>query len=91
MRRVGYILLRIATDLVSLLSRAINAFVFGGSTAQTLSARCHLEAPHSAVWARRRGFINAIFFLQPDHCRWAWVQEVDRARHVLQILRANGG
>lgn len=91
MRRVGYILLRIASDLISLLSRAINAFLFGGSTAQTLSARSHLEAPASSVWDRRRRIINAIFFWQPDHCRWAWEKEVERARYVLQRLHGAGG
>lgn len=90
MRRVGYILLRIATDLISLLSRAANALVFKGSTAQTLSARCHLEAPHSAAWARRRRAINALFFLQADHCLRAWEQEVERARYVLERLHGQG-
>lgn len=34
MKRLGYILYRIANDLVSLFSRALNAFVFGGSAVQ---------------------------------------------------------
>lgn len=55
MQRIGYILLGIATDLISLLSQAISAFLFGGSTAQTLSARSHLEAPASAVWTGGAG------------------------------------
>lgn len=84
--RLTYILFRIANDLVSLLSRAINAFLFGGSTAQTLSARSHLEAAASSVWDRRRRFINALFWWQPDHCRWAWETEVERARYVLTVL-----
>jgi len=86
MGRTRYILWRIATDLVSLLSRFLNAFLFGGSTAQTLSARSHLEAPGSEAWERRRRFINRLFFWQPDHCRWAWEQEVERARYILTIL-----
>ena len=44
MQRARYILWRILADLVSLLSRFLNAFLFKGSTAQTLSARSHLEA-----------------------------------------------
>lgn len=86
MKRTRYILWRIATDLVSLLSRFLNAFLFNGSTAQTLSARSHLEAPASPEWERRRRFINALFFWQPDHCRWAWEAEVERARYVLNVL-----
>lgn len=91
MQRVGYILLRIATDLISLLSRAINAFIFDGSTAQTLSARCYLEAPRSPAWERRRRIVNAIFFWQPNHCQWAWEAEVERARYVLSRLHGFEG
>lgn len=86
MKRSRYILWRIASDLVSLLSRFLNAFLFNGSTAQTLSARSHLEAATSPAWARRRQFINALFFWQPDHCRIAWEMEVERARYVLTRL-----
>ena len=60
--------------------------VLHGSTAQTLSARSHLEAATSTAWARRRRFINAIFFWQADHCKLAWEMEVERARYVLNIL-----
>jgi hypothetical protein len=84
--RPGYILWRIATDLVSLFSRFLNAIVFGGSTAQTLSARCHLEAPTSPAWAWRRRAINALFFWDDDHCALAWHYEVERARYVLERL-----
>lgn len=91
MQRARYILWRVATDLVSLLSRFLNAFLFGGSTAQTLSARSHLEAPASEAWDRRRRFINALFFWQQDHCRWAWEMEVERARYVLARLHGAGG
>lgn len=91
MQRTRYILWRILTDLVSLLSRFLNAFLFGGSTAQTLSARSHLEAPASEAWDRRRRFINRLFFWQQDHCRWAWEMEVERARYVLARLHGAGG
>lgn len=90
-KRTKYILWRIANDLVSLLSRFLNAFFFDGSTAQTLSARSHLEAPTSAVWDRRRRFINRLFWWQPDHCKWAWEEEVSRARYVLSRLGAREG
>lgn len=84
--RVGYILWRFADETVSLFSRALNAMVFGGSTAQTFSARCHLEAPRSAKWARRRAFVNLLFFWQEDHCRYAWKLELDRAWYVVSVL-----
>jgi hypothetical protein len=84
--RLGYILWRFADDSVSLFSRALNAMVFHGSTAQTLSARCHLEAPKSKVWERRRDWVNWLFFWQTDHCKYAWELEVERARYVLKLL-----
>jgi hypothetical protein len=86
MKRLRYILWRVANDLVSLVSRFLNAFVFDGSTAQTLSARSHLEAQTSPKWARRKRFINRLFWWQEDHCKWAWEQEVERARYVLSRL-----
>lgn len=89
MKRFRYVSSRIFADLVSIISRALNAFIFGGSTAQTLSARSHLEAPFSVQWEERRRFINALFFWQKDHCRWAWEIEVERARHVLSRLGAS--
>jgi hypothetical protein len=89
MKRVGYILFRIAADLVSLASRAFNAFVLNGSTAQTTSARAHLDAPTSRKFSRIRRAINAVFFWQDDHCKHAWELEVERARYVLSRLEPN--
>lgn len=88
MKRLGYILHRLASDLVSLLSRMLNAFVFRGSTAQTLSARSYIEGQTDARWARRGRFINALFFWEEDHIKAAWEAEVERARYTLERLRA---
>lgn len=77
-RRPVYIGYRVAEMLISLLSRTINAAIFGGSTHQTLSARAHIEP-----WPRRRAIINALFFWQPDHCEWAWQLEVKQALKTL--------
>jgi hypothetical protein len=88
LRRVLYILYRIAHDLVSLFSRALNAFVLGGSTAQTTSSRVHIEARKSKAWARAKWVINSIFFWQEDHCRSAWEADVDRARYTISLLTA---
>lgn len=84
MKRLSYILYRIAMDIISLVSRGLNAFFFGGSTAQTLSARAHIEDG----WATHRRIINALFFWQADHCKSAWEAEVARARYVLSMLQA---
>jgi hypothetical protein len=79
MPRPLYIAYRFAEMLVSIISRTINAVFFGGSTHQTTSARAFIEP-----WPRRHRFINALFFWQDDHCRWAWEREVDQARKTLE-------
>jgi len=83
MPRPLYILYRLAEMLVSILSRIINAVFFGGSTHQTTSARAHIEP-----WPRRKRIINALFFWQADHCKWAWEREVEEARKTLERARA---
>jgi len=86
MTRICYVAYRVAEDLVSLVSRAINAFVCGGSTAQTLSARSYLEGQTDPRWRRVGRVINALFFWEENHIRCAWRREVERARHVLRRL-----
>lgn len=78
MPRPLYIAYRVGEMAVSLVSRFINAAFFGGSTHMTTSARAHIEP-----WPRRKRFINALFFWQDDHCKWAWEREVDEARKTL--------
>lgn len=79
MPRPLYIAYRVGEMAVSLVSRFINAAFLGGSTHQTTSARCHVEN-----WRRGKAFINALFFWQEDHCRWAWQREVEEARKTLR-------
>lgn len=79
MPRPLYIAYRVAEMAVSLFSRFINAAIFNGSTHQTTSARAFIEP-----WPRRARIINAIFFWQDNHCRWAWEREVEAARKTLE-------
>jgi len=76
---IGY---RIADMVVSLVSRAVNAGLLGGSTYQTTSARAHIETTQK--WRLIRRAINSLFFWQQDHCKWAWDTEVDNAHKTLQ-------
>jgi hypothetical protein len=78
MIRPLYIAYRVAEMAVSLLSRFINAALLGGSTHQTTSARAYIEP-----MPRLRVVINAIFFWQENHCRWAWENEVTEAKRTL--------
>lgn len=81
-----YIIVRTAEMIISTVSRAINAAVFDGSTHQTTSARAFIEGKTDAKWAKRRDFIDRLFWFTPNHCESAWAAEVEAARKTL--LRA---
>jgi hypothetical protein len=87
--RIAYIPYRLAFDLVSLFSRMLNAIIFGGSTAQTLSARAYIDGQDSVLWERFGQGINLIFFWQENHIADAWAAEVERARYTLERLEAS--
>jgi hypothetical protein len=89
MNRIAYIPYRLAYDLVSLFSRMLNAIVFGGSTAQTLSARAYIDGQDSVFWQRIGQGINLIFFWEENHIADAWATEVERARYTLERLEAS--
>lgn len=86
MTRIFYIFNRLINDLISLISRAINAMCFGGSTAQTLSARSYIDGRDSRFWHAMGRIINGLFFWEGNHIKAAWETEVDRARYVLRRL-----
>jgi hypothetical protein len=88
MNRLAYIPYRLTFDIISLFSRMINAIVFGGSTAQTLSARAYVDGQDSVFWQRIGQGINLLFFWQENHIADAWASEVERARYTLERLEA---
>lgn len=84
MSRIAYIIWRIASDVLTLVSRAFNAIVLRGSTAQTTSSRAHLDPS----LAKLRVVVNFVFFLDDDHCKESWDDEVDRARRTLKLNKS---
>ena len=78
-----YILARFAEMLIAAGSRVLNAAVFGGSTHQTFSARAFIDGMTSPKWAKRQRAIDTAFWFQPNHCKTAWLQEVDAAQKTL--------
>lgn len=49
----------------------------GGMADETLSARAwRLDIERGRAWPRR--IIDAIFFLDPDHCEQSWRSEIER-------------
>lgn len=88
MNRLAYIPYRLTFDLISLFSRMLNAIFFGGSTAQTLSARAYIDGQDSVFWQRIGQGINLLFFWQENHIADAWAAEVERAQYTLERLEA---
>jgi hypothetical protein len=78
-----YILARIAEMLGAFLSTILNVVVFSGSTHQTTSSRAYIEGKSDPKWAKRRDFIDRVFFTQLNHCEAAWAKEVHNARKTL--------
>ena len=48
-----------------------------GFADESISARCH-RLQHSAAWGRARRLVDALFFLEHDHCRHAYEAECNR-------------
>jgi len=89
MNRIAYIPYRLAADLVSLFSRMLNAILFNGSTAQTLSARAYVDGQDNVFWQRIGKAINLLFFWEENHIADAWAMEVERARYTLERLEVS--
>lgn len=74
--------------LISLISRIYNTLFLKGDMYQTASARTYAESFTSEKWKKRKKFINAIFFWQDDHCKSAWLAEVNRAIKTIEKNKA---
>jgi hypothetical protein len=87
--RPVYILIRLGSSTLSVVSRFANATFFGGSTYQSLSARAWIDGQTDPIWLQRRRWIDGGFRLllgQQDHCQTYYQAEVAAARKTL--LRA---
>ncbi|MDO9639698.1 MAG: hypothetical protein Q7J44_14250 [Pseudotabrizicola sp.] len=94
MPRPLYIIFRVLHDLVAVGSRLINAAGYEGSTHDTLSSRSYFDGHTYPEWARRRRFINRLFFWQEDHCRADYLYGLEQARKKLErheaLMRLEG-
>lgn len=88
LQQIRHVAYEVAYFLVSIISRMINATLYGGSMHQTLSARAHIEGVINEEWGRRADRIDRLFFWEEDHCAQAWAGEVERAWKTIQ---RNGG
>ena len=85
--RAKYVAWRLITDLLTLFSRGLNAILFGGSTAQTLSSRSYIDGMTSRKWAIIGRMVNGLFFWQENHIKASWEAEVERARYTLARIK----
>ena len=86
MRRVRYAASQSFIGIVALLSRILNALLFGGSAHQSISARAYVEQFRKPAWAARRKWIDRLFSpVEAEHCFNAWIDEVERARKTLRL------
>jgi len=66
------------------LSQLFNAAVFlSGNANQSVSGRCHEQRDHR-FFGKLRVVINALFFLQDDHCKESWEADLRRARRRIE-------
>lgn len=70
-------------ELASIPSRLLNVLT-GGAADLTFSARSHRDDLRSVR------VINAIFFWQSNHCRWAWDRELERSRSNVAWSKEQG-
>ena len=84
MPRPLYIIVRFVQDLVAVGSRFINASGYSGSTHDTLSSRSYFDGHTDPEWARRRRFINLLFFWQEDHCQADYLYGLEQARKKVE-------
>lgn len=59
--------------------------LLGGAPDETLSSRAWRLKDASRFWGLARRFIDALFFLQEEHCKQAYLAEVNRTQIDLTI------
>lgn len=78
-------------NLATAISQLGNA-LFGGHPDETLSARAHRgHVEGLATWSWLRGWLNAVFFWQVDHCLESLLADCERAKQVRQWADRFGG
>lgn len=61
------------------IDQLLNTLIPGGYADETLSARAHrMRVKGQPYWGWLARAINLLFFLQEDHCRGAWLEEIRR-------------
>ena len=65
--------------LFDALSQVLNVLVLNGDANESVSGRAHrLE------WNTIEALIDTLFFWEPDHCYWAYMNDLERARELIK-------
>jgi len=76
------------------LSQLVNATILMGHSNESVSGRCYREVVFNRKQGAWRFFydtINSIAFLQDNHCREAYSNDVAQAARLLNYHRQNAG
>jgi hypothetical protein len=67
-------------------SQWLNTVFLNGDANESISGRAHREGWQlgNAKWLRRERIINTLFFWEPEHCYWAWLNDQARAEEILK-------
>jgi hypothetical protein len=63
-------------------SQLLNTALLDGNPNDSISGRAHKQK-----WVMSERLINFIFFWEPEHCYWAYMNDLERARKVLEDLK----
>lgn len=61
------------------LSQGMNAWLLNGDPNESISGRAHREG-----WKKTEAVINAVIFWEEDHCAWAYLSDLARAREIIK-------
>lgn len=65
-------------------SQLVNVAFFGSKNPnESISGRAYSLSESSRVWYVVYKGINAIFFLQDNHCKQSYLNDIERARRLL--------
>lgn len=67
------------TNIGGAISQLANVVFLFGNPNESISGRSHREP-----WPRMERFVNAIFFLQDDHCKEAYESDVQWAKDLIK-------
>ncbi len=68
--------------LFDALSQVLNVLVLNGDANESVSGRAHrLE------WTLAETLIDRLFYWEPGHCYWAYMNDLERARELIKGIQ----